>query len=458
MSTLVFIALALVLAAGVLHGWIVRRGWVRLAMASATLRVVRGGQDGDGVIALAGARALLRQRVPSEADAGLVEARLARQRSPRGAGLAAHGLLLAARGDREGARVLLASVATLAPAVCPAAALRLSREWLIGDAAERGDWAALAAMATSMATSMSSEDVSARAALLLLLGQRLTGAEGAPDDATLARAQRRAYGLRRTPAALVVLLTRARLVEPGSAPASVSGDLPEPAAAPVPADDLVGEATHRHVTLLACKGAAPRLVGDAVRRAGRAWDVAREDGRLEATLESRGAQLGALPGAGSSAARTLVEQIAADIAEIAASGLDIEVPGELGPTARRGLHLLRERTLSEVEQAARALHRRAEARRPLAPLDEWREWLALERAYLGAMARVGGGAAGDEVRRVLWPEVASAGSSLACWLWNDRSLRAFAQAIFASLARQATLVHDERLAAIHAKNAALSPM
>ncbi len=450
MSTLVFIALGLVIAAALLHGWIVARGWVRLAMASATMRVVRGGQDVDGVIVLAGARALVRQRVVSEADAGLVEARLARQRSPRGAGVAAHGLLLAARGDRDGARVLMASVAALAPAVCPAAALQLSREWLIGDAAERGDWRALAGMGC--------EGVGARAALLVLLGQRLTGAEGAPGDAALAQAQRRAYGLRRTPAALVVLLTRARLVEPGSAPASVSGDLPEPAAAPVPADDLVGEATHRHVTLLACKGAAPRLVGDAVRRAGRAWDAAREDGRLEATLETRGAQLGALPGAGSSAARTLLDQIAADIAEIAASGLDIEVQGELGPTARRGLHLLRERTLSEVEQAARALHRRAEAKRPLAALDEWREWLALERAYLGAVARVGGGAAGDEVRRVLWPEVASAGSSLACWLWNDRPLRAFAQAIFASLARQATLVHDERLAAIHAKNAALSPM
>src|SRR5262249_10147193 len=148
------VTLGALLAWPVAYWILVPLGRVKLAAFVARLVVPWLSQDREGRAALAGALALHRRRT---IDLGLVvwlEARLARAQPPggRGAGrlggggIAAAGLLGAARGDHDGARALLASAAWLPPVWSPAPAAAVAHEWLAADAASRGDWAFVRAL------------------------------------------------------------------------------------------------------------------------------------------------------------------------------------------------------------------------------------------------------------------------------------------------------------------------
>src|SRR5690606_1070600 len=58
-------------------------------------------------------------------------------------GIVAAGLLAASRGDREGARDILLGAEDFEADVAPKAARQVANEWLVADAAARGDWIAV---------------------------------------------------------------------------------------------------------------------------------------------------------------------------------------------------------------------------------------------------------------------------------------------------------------------------
>jgi hypothetical protein len=96
--------------------------------------------DRAGGAALAGALALLHRGAHDQAAATWLEGKLAAQAKSGLAGMVASGLMAASRGDRAGARDMMLGADSVDVELAPAAARRVANEWLVADAAERGDW------------------------------------------------------------------------------------------------------------------------------------------------------------------------------------------------------------------------------------------------------------------------------------------------------------------------------
>lgn len=387
-------------------------------------------RGGGGLVA--GAWALLHQRAPSRE----VMDWLAQQRDRQPAFQASHalatGLMAAARGDLAGARALLESVEEIGPRRTPRIAHALAREWLVADAAARGQWARVVSLARS-----------ARAAtrtvrLLGKVGGRLDGNQAATSPAMslwwswLVAPQRRHT---------LALVRRAARV-----PVAAAG----PGAAPVHAlttslqPDPHTDALATHVAVLCGQVGPSQAV--ALRYLAHAWDRALTSPDTGRAILQRAAALGARNGARALVA--LTETVARDLADMArAYDLPIAAWSRDSHSLREAERLLREQLCAEIELAFDALRDRVAQNRGLSAMDEWREWLSLR-----ALHRRAASLGGSDLRRLVFPHVHNVTCKMAVWLWNERREYFLANAMFHWLLQEAVAVGDAEAIELQRRN------
>jgi len=389
--------------------------------------------DRSGGAALAAGWALCRQRPLDEESADWLAGRLAAEAPLGGAGVAASGLLLAARGDLEGARMLLASVAEVDDRVCPPVAKSIAGGWLAADAAERGEWTRVAEHGLTLGHGgRIGWLLSAIAQSLLLepmapgkLGLWLRWALAPHRRATLPLVQRALEALDGV------------FIEPED----------DPPIAPAPAasgSDAIRTALSLHAAVLTRPPATLRP--EDVRAAGQAWDAALLDKATERHLLERALVVGAA-GAGSVLGRMRAAVEDDLTAAVLASGMPIKELGDRGEVASRVRARLRDELLSAIEAASDAIKRRVDDKRALPAADEWREWSSLRAVYERGVL-----CAGDDLRRLAFVKVYPDVSGYAVWLFNERKQRPLGNAIFRWLLQEATALDDTRASALMAKN------
>ena len=400
--------------------------------------------DGDvhGGAALAGAWALLRRREHDEVTAAWLEDRLrpATAQTLGGAGILATGLLLAGRGDHDGARAIVRTVVEIDPRACPEAARRLAAGWLAADAASRGAWREVAEIGIGASSGR-------QAWLLSAVAQSLLGEPLAPG--------RLGLWVRwiLAPNRLGTLAIVRRALD---ARGGVYLDIDEPVAAvaraPIVTDDAWSTALAHHAALLT-KPITSVEQGDLL-ALGRAWDAILEDRAAERILVERALLLGG--GSSTQALARLRADVEADLtAVVLARDLGLEVARQDGaadapsPTIERVRRRVRDDLLAGVEAASDALRRRIDDKREIPAVDEWREWTALRLAY-----EHGTRLAGRDFRQLAFYKVYPDVSSLAVWLFNERHQRPLGNAIFKWLLVEATALDDARAFALQTKNVA----
>lgn len=401
--------------------------------------------DGDihGGAALAGAWAQLRRREPDEATAAWLEDRLrpSRVQTLGGAGILASGLLLAARGDRDGARVVIRTVTEIDPRACPEAARRLAAGWLAADAASRGAWSEVATIGVSFSSGR-------QAWLLSAVAQSLLGEPLAPGRLGLWLRWAIAPNRRRT-----LPIVRRALDALDGVYLELDPKEAAPASPAVVTDDDWSNALARHAAVLTRPIAA--VEGADLLTLGRAWDAILEDRAAERILAERALLLGA-----DSSTRTLArlrEAVEEDLtALVLAREISLDTIQERGaakaapsPTIDRVRRRVRDHLLVSVESASDALRRRIDDKRELPAVDEWREWTALRLAYEHGVKL-----AGQDFRRLAFYKVHADITSLAVWLFNDRTQRPLGNAMFKWLLDEATILDDARAIALQTKNVA----
>jgi hypothetical protein len=403
-----------------------RLGWIGGARQLARLAFFVLGRDRAGGPWLAAALALSRRRAHDERAAQVIVARLDSLFVPtRGAAIAARGLVAASRGHLDEARDLLASVAHLDPRLAPPVARKIARDWLLADAAARGDWPAAARLGRAPGPR------SRAARLLGLAARRLAGAPDAPGDRALRLAWLLAPRRRRTRALLAAALT----TPPPGGPAS---------ALPLRRD---GAPLARAAALHAAALAAPpgRLGPAALRRLGLAWAEALEDPATARRLLARELELGA--DGRSEALRRVAERAEAELAELVAEGaapLRLHRGGDLLEAA---VARVREELLDGLQREGDRLRERAAEGRLLTTAEEWRALARLRRRHEPAVARLD-----REDRRLAFEAVHPGLCAVAVPLYNDRRERSLANAVFTYLAAEAAAVGDEPLRELFRNN------
>jgi hypothetical protein len=392
--------------------------------------------DRGGGAAVAAAWALAMQPKPDEAAIDWVAAQLASEAPLRGAGVLASGLLLAARGDDDGARAMVEAVGEMDDRICPAAVRRLAASWLAADAAERGAWARVAELGQTLRAGGRLAWLLSGIAQSLLLEPMSPGRFGL--WLRWAVAPRRQATLPLVHRALEAL--DGAFIEPEE----------EPPIAPIAQAGEGGDAFRTALSLHASvlSRGAGALRAEDVRATAQAWDAALADGATERRLLERALSLGA-----SGAAATLERVRGAvedDLAAVVlASGLPLRELGDHGRVSSRVRARLRDKLLSEVEAASDALKRRADDKRELPAADEWREW-----AGLCAIYERGVKSAGEDFRRLAFVKVYPDASTYSCWMFNERKERPLGNAIFRWLLREAEALDDSRAVALCTKNVA----
>jgi hypothetical protein len=432
------------LAAGMLllMPWTVARrvliplGMSRSARFFSSLAGWTWSRDRRGGGLVAGAWAILHQKVPGREDMARLEA--ARDAAPvlSAAQVLATGLLAAARGDLESARALLGSVEELGARTAPTMVHALAREWLVADAAERGQWARVA----TLAGGDSGRAPAARTRATRLLGAvaaRFMGRDDAPGTAwlwllwLLAPCRRHSFALVR----------RARMApaRKGPTPAPVDHRL-ETTLRP----DHYADALSAHVYALARDPS--RLGADDLERLADAWDRALADPATRHMVMQRAAVLGAR--SGERVLHDLSETVARDIAGMArAAGVTLTEREFASPTLGQAQSWLHNELLGEIEIAFDALQIRVMDKRTLSSIDEWREWLSLRAVYARAA-----GLGGLELRRLAFPHVHHTVCKLAVWLWNQRDEHLMANAMFRWLLDEALAVGDAEAIELQSRN------
>ena len=388
-------------------------------------------RDPRGGAVLAGAWALLRQRRPDATRADWLERKLSSatdHKALAGAGVAASGLLAAARGDLEGARAILTSVRLVDPKATPKAARRIALDWLLADAASRGHWKAVADLRLET-------DASRSVRLCADIARRLLGDALAPSKARIWLGWALAPHRRATlPLVRRAVATEARVPETSA-----------PEAEPAPEHEhLWDRALAAHARLLRhdATEVGARVGGEALARLGIAWDGALADRGEQSVLAERAFVLGLSVAAahGGAAIARITRAVEDDIAALArAAGVRLEALRSAGGTAARAAERLRDELLAEVELASGALRRRTDEKRALPATAEWRESIAIRAQYEHAV-----GLGGPELQRLLFSRVKNDVWSHAYWLSSERSERTVANAAYVWLLAEARAVGDTR--------------
>ena len=389
--------------------------------------------DRKGGAALTGAWALAMQPELDEAMASWLAGRLGEHQPLRGAGVAATAMLLAARGDRDGARALFATVEAIDDRVCPPAAKRIANAWLASDAAERGEWQRVAELGVTLTRGGRLGWLLAGVAQSLLLDP------SAPDRFGLwlrwALAPHRAATKPMVERALVA--RDGGFIDPEEEPPIAPTDAPD-------GEDAIHTALSLHTAVLA--RAAVRA--EDVRAVGQAWDAALEDAATERLLNERALVLGASgPAATLARVRAAIEEDLAGV--VLASALPLKELGDRGTLTVRVRARLRDRMLSEVEAASDAIRRRVDDKRELPAEGEWREWANLAERYERGVQ-----SAGEDFRRLSFAKIYPDLCGFAVWLFNDRKQRPLGNAIFRWLLAEAEALDDQRAIALQTKNVA----
>lgn len=442
---LLVLVLVLLVPWTVARGIFIPLGMPRAARWLASLAAGRWEQDGHGGGLIAAAWAVLRQATP-DPDA-IVWIERARDAQPmlRASHVLATGLLAAARGDLDCARLLLDSVTGLGPRTTPRLVRALAREWLVADAARRGKWAWAAHMTRGPRLR------SRTLRLLDAASARLAGWADAPPVPWLwlmwLMAPRRRHTL------ALVRRAAAPIPAPGSAGGSASGGADDAPASARPAlhPDAYQHALRAHVAVLgnltgAGRTADAEAAAHTIEDLARAWDQALDAPETRRMVMERAAALGVRNG--EAALQALADAVTRDLATlIRAALLPLPPRAMTSRTMREAARLLREELISEIELAFDALQNRVLAERRLTPIDEWREWLAL-RALHQRAAAVGG----IELRRMVFAHVHQVGCKYAVWLWNQRTQHLMANEMFRWLLGEAVIVGDSEAAELQRRN------
>lgn len=431
-------------------------GLPRLSYLLAILCVVRFSEDHRGGAALMGALTLLRARPRTgEAAMRFLEARIAEVKHLGAAGLCAQALLYARRGDHDGARALLLSLAELDRRVVPPWAAALASDYLAADALARGDWPELRRL---------SDQADPRPPLTELLGavaaavaplppetetKARTEPPARPGRASLYRAFLGASYHRQTWPLLQAAL---RALDRPRAPAPAA-KRPDPEAPSLAG--ALGELRH----LLSTE--TSRLTIEDFRRTGVALERALGDPQTQQKALVRGLALGAGAAGGQSVSgEAALSAVRADAVKALAARLRetrypfgaLSGPSDAGGAARptvlgEATQLLRGELLAEVENATSALHNRTQDKRALPRLDEWREWSRLRTLYLRT-----GEMGGMPARHLAWTAFHREVCNWAVWLWNVRSEKILGNTVFRFLLNEAEALDDERSASLAKKN------
>ncbi len=341
-------------------------------------------------------------------------------------------LIAAARGDAETARVMLRSILMLVehhPAV-----RELAGEWLACDAAERGAWIELAddaACARWPATPLTY--------FLEGVAANRIGAPNAPGPREMWARWLLAPHRKHT------RVLRDGRDAPASAPAPVDAELVTADAASPPAPAPLPRAIAAHLAF-GHDDPTSLALGATVH----AWDAALSDGATHSWLARRALELDAPPGAIDRALREVAAAVTEDLARIA-DRAQLAAPPSNGPIGDALGRRLRHGRLDALEHG---LTRWAERRHDgdlRAPIDEWREFIALHTAYSAAVI-----AGGIELRRLAFPHAFTTGSSMAAWMWNTRQEYALSHAISKWLLAEALLVGDTEAIELGHRNCALN--
>jgi hypothetical protein len=407
-------------------------GLARTAYCLSVLSDMTWRLDRRGGAALAGAWALNRRKKIDAKAAEWLERRIAKCKQLGAAGVAASGLIAAARGDLDGARALLGSVDTIGVKSAPPMVRKLAAEWLAADAAARGEWAEVEERSRSLEP---------RTAATRFLGAVAIRLRGADDERRATNLQLWLRWLAAPERLEIWPLLRRALATP------IERDADPNERRPVEVDpksnDRMRDALGLHAALLVRPAAELRT--DDLSRLSRLWDLAIGDATVRRQAAERALALGAQ--SGEQALAKLAFAVEDDLVAMAERA---RLPiGELGAgeMLERAARRLRDRLLAEIELTSEAVRARALEQRALPPIDEWREWLNLrllcERAYqLGGL----------ELRRLAFPKVHPDACKLAVWLWNLRSEKAIANAIFRWLLDEARAVGDQRAIELEEKN------
>ncbi|WP_428261706.1 hypothetical protein [Haliangium sp.] len=384
---------------------------------------------GGGLVAAAWA--LSRKRPSHPALPALIERVDDALRSATGAMQAsqvlAAGLLAATRGDQASARAMLESVDEIGPNTTPRTVHALAREWLVADAAARGDWERV----TELARGPRARTRATR--LLGAVGARLSGGRGAGRWLWL----RWLLSPRRRHTWTLVREAARR------APAGPRGAIHRQLTTKLPGQPW-SDALAAHVAVLS--GTSAAAPAQALRCLAQAWDAALDDRDTRRLVLERAAALGAKSGDRALDAFTL--DVARDLADMAlAHHLPVASWSQGSRTLREAERLLRNQLLSEVELAFDALDDRISDRRGLHLLDEWREWMSLRALHARAVAM-----GGLDLRRLVFPRVHMVSCRLAVWMWNERKEFYAANAMFRWLLDEALRVGDAEAIELQRRN------
>jgi hypothetical protein len=410
--------------------WIARTvlaplGLVRLAYATSYLSRVDWRRDKPGGPGLLAAWALAQQDKPSPSTIAWVEKRLASATTAlQGSGVVAFGLLEAAKGRQDSAREWLDSVLMFDQRVAPAHVRVIAAEWLATDAAARGDWKRVKAIADNRKW-----PGSRTLTLLGALAGRLLG-DPLPTNAGLwfwwLLAPRR-------------LWTRGFVRQATAHRATVG----RPEALPSPPDSLDAMARATFLTLALKERPSPDA--SSVVEVARAWETAfgsdvRSKLFVRATLVGGGE-----PDAAVEEVRQLVEAALGPLLPGRLNGLT----GALPSLIESAVQTRKDAIYAQLEERMARMEQRKLDNKELPQLEEWRELLALRTLYRQACEA---GTLGDHslAHSIIRDKLVNFG----VWLYNVRVEKPVANAIFRLLEAEAVALGDSDAERLNKKNGA----
>ena len=342
-------------------------------------------------------------------------------------------LLASARGDADTTRQLMRSTAEMVEN--HPLARELAGEWLAVDAVERFAWQELYddAVAARWPASALTFFLEGAAAHYL-------EAAGAPRRFELRVRWLLAPHRRTTRRVLTdvaIVKKPGFTVQPGEPPEMPPTSLQATAALP--------RALATHVLLRNIV-----LDNEALATAVTAWDKALLDGETQKWLAQRALELDAPLGAVDRAIRDVAAAVTDELARIA-NAASLAAPLSGGPVSDALARKLRHGRLDALEAGFTRWEDRRHAGSVRAPIDEWREWVALRAAYDAAVR-----AGGLELRRLAFPHAYSKGTSMAVWLWNTRNEYALSHAISKWLLDEALAVGDTEAIELCSRNCRLA--
>jgi hypothetical protein len=181
----------------------------------------------------------------------------------------------------------------------------------------------------------------------------------------------------------------------------------------------------------------------------RAWDAALSDAATQGWLTRRALELDAPLGAVDRALREVTSAVTDELARTAEAAR-LGAPSSQGPVGGALTRRLRHGRLDALETAFSRWAQRRHAGEAHSGIDEWREFVALQSSYTGAVE-----AGGTELRRLAFPHAFSTGSNMSAWLWNTRNEYALSHAISRWLLSEALAVGDTEAIELGHRNCAL---